>query len=66
MTFQKTAAKETSVAGARKGKGKGKSKSGARRDAGRGEGTGVVVALRVSHATNFPLSLPLSSACHAG
>ena len=54
------------VADARKGKGKGKSKSGARRDAGMGEGTGVVVALRVSRATNFHLSLPLSSACHAG
>ena len=58
------------VAGARKGKGEKKSRTRAREAMSWGEGGGTEAPLslapRVSRAPNFPLSFPLSSACHAG
>ena len=69
-----------SVAGARKEKGERKPKydtpvrrdaeggTEAELDAGRGTEAPLPLslALHVLHTPNFPLSLPLSSACHAG
>ena len=48
------------VAGARNGKPEGKLKSGMCVTQYR------TAVARISHVANFPLSLPLSSACHAG